>query len=292
MSIRACLAGLLVMIAPLSVWGADAAKKAEIRKDLVYAERDSGPLKADLFMPQGEGTFPAVLLVHGGAWRTGNKSQLNFVANRLAQEGYVVFAINYRLCPTHKWPAQIEDCKSAVRWMRTNAKQSKIDPTRIGGWGYSAGAHLVSLLGTTDASHLLEGKDVDANSPSTRLQCVVAGGTPCDLRLLTEDKQELLDFIGAGVKEKPELYAQASPAFYLSKDDPPMFLYHGDADELVPLISAELMYKSLKEIGIDCELCVVPKAMHVPAALSATATNDGIKFLNRHLKPAQTAAAQ
>ncbi|HEX6963228.1 MAG TPA: alpha/beta hydrolase, partial [Lacipirellula sp.] len=99
----------------------------------VYVERDSGPLKADIYVPEGEGPFPGVLVVHGGAWRMGTRGQLAGVAQQLAEHGFTAVAISYRLAPQFKFPAQIEDCRDAVRWMRTNAHRLKIDPERIGG---------------------------------------------------------------------------------------------------------------------------------------------------------------
>ena len=109
----------------------------------------------------------------------------------MAKHGYAACSINYRLAPKYPFPAQIDDCKSAVRWLRSHAEKYKIDPARIGGFGYSAGGHLVALLGVTDRSDGLEGPDATADSPSTRLQCVVAGGAPCDFRALPADSSRL-----------------------------------------------------------------------------------------------------
>jgi acetyl esterase/lipase len=161
-----------------------------------YVQRESGPLKCDVYTPEGDGPFPGVLVVHGGAWRMGTRGQLAGVAELLAKHGMTAVAISYRLAPQCKFPAQIEDCKEAVRWMRTNAARLKIDPDRIGGYGYSAGAHLVSLLGATDAKDGLEGVPDPSKLPSTRLQCVAAGGTPCDLRLLPPNIEGLSFFLG------------------------------------------------------------------------------------------------
>ena len=283
---------VLAIGASLSALTATAAdSKSAVTKDIAYAQRESGPLLADFYTPTGPGPYPEVLVVHGGAWRSGNKDQLKFIAERLSHTGYTVMAINYRLCPEHKWPAQIEDCKSAVRYFRRHAAEYKLNPQWVAGWGYSAGAHLVSLLGTTDTSAGLEGPDAGDDGVSSRLQAVVAGGTPCDFRPFPKDNDMLVDWLGATSAERPELYAQASPAVYVTADDAPIFLYHGDADELVPLENAQLMAKALAEAGVKHELFVIPKAKHIGAVLDASGQVAGAKFLDS-LRPAPATASR
>ena len=181
---------------------AAADQKVDILRNQVFVKRDSGPLAADVYRPQGPGPFPAMLVVHGGAWRMGARADLAAIAEALAQHGYTAVAIDYRLAPAHKFPAQIYDCQAAVRWIRSHAVQLKIDPARIGGFGYSAGGHLVALLGALDDKELREpGIPVDA--PSTRLSVVVAGGAPCDFRVLPGDSERIAFWIGpSNVVEK------------------------------------------------------------------------------------------
>ena len=241
-------------------------------------------LTADIYVPAGDGPFPGVLVVHGGAWRSGSPLQMGHISQRLAREGYVAVSIRYRLAPEYKFPAQIHDCKAAIRWMRTHAAEYKIDPERIGAWGYSAGAHLVALLATTDPTAGLEGPNVPADAPSTRVKAVVTGGTPCDFRPLPEDAQAMFFLFGGSRRELPELYAQASPAAWVSSDDPPIFMYHGSADHLVPLRNAERMYVLLKQAGVPCELKIIPEAGHVPAMFNSEAARAAVKFLDEHLK--------
>src|SRR5215213_6757666 len=133
-----------------------AEQTVDVLRNQVFAERDSGPLAADVYRPHGEGPFPAMLVVHGGAWRMGARADFAAIAHSLAEHGYTAVAIDYRLAPTYKFPAQIYDCQAAVRWMRSHAAELKIDPNRIGGFGYSAGGHLVALLGTLDDKELRE----------------------------------------------------------------------------------------------------------------------------------------
>lgn len=271
------------------VWLATAAavKADEVETSFgqVYLQRDSGPLKADVYAPHGEGPFPGVLVVHGGAWRMGTRGQLAGVAHKLAKHGFVAVAISYRLAPANKFPAQIDDCKAAVRWMRASAEQLKIDPDHIGGFGYSAGAQLVTLLGTTDADDGLEGISDMANAPSTRLQAVVAGGAPCDFRPLPADIEGLAFWLGGSRAQAPEQYRLASPASFVTPDDPPMFFFHGENDHLVPLISPQQMRDALTHAGVSAELYVVPRLGHVACCVDRGAIDRSIAFLEQHLKP-------
>jgi acetyl esterase/lipase len=253
----------------------------------VYVQRDSGPLKADVYTPEGEGPFPGVLVVHGGAWRMGTRGQLAGVAQRLAEHGFTAVAISYRLAPQFKFPAQIEDCRDAVRWMRNNASQLKIDPQRIGGYGYSAGAHLVSLLATANPADGLQGTTdvLAAAEPSTRLQCVAAGGAPCDLRPIPPDEDGLSFFLGGSPATCPEQYRLASPAAFVSPDDPPMFFFHGERDILVPLASPEHMRQELSRAGVEANLYIVPNVGHLAASMDRGAIDRAIGFLADHLKP-------
>lgn len=263
-----------------AVW----ADEVDATYGVTYVERDSGPLKADVYMPRGDGPFPGVLVVHGGAWRMGTRAQLAGIAQILAQHGLTAVAISYRLAPQHKFPAQIEDCKAAVRWMRAQAAQWKIDPARIGGFGYSAGAHLVSLLGTTSIEDGLEGVDDPERQPSTRLQAVVAGGAPCDFRLIPPTVDGLAFWLGGTSGEKPELYRLASPAAFISADDPPFFFFHGEGDQMVPLFSPTLMRAALHAAGVTAEMYVAPKLGHIACAADTESISRAVRFLETHLK--------
>lgn len=253
-----------------------------------YIERDTGPLKADLYIPKTAGPHPGVIVVHGGAWTMGTRAQLTGIAQQLAKAGFSTVAISYRLAPKSKFPAQIEDCKAAVRWMRSHAADLKLDPNRIGGFGYSAGAHLVALLGTTDEADGLEGIDNPEKQPTTRLQAVVGGGAPCDFRALPLDERFLGFWLGGTRREVPEQYRLASPAAFISADDPPMFFFHAENDELVPLFSPQRMCDSLKTCGCSAEIYVVPMIGHTAAVWDRTAVEKGIAFLGQHLKVEQT----
>ena len=281
---RCILALLAALAATIPVPGA-AADKFDVSYGEAYVQRDSGPLKADVYVPHGDGPFPGVLVIHGGAWRMGTRAQLAGVAKMLADRGFTAVAISYRLAPAYKFPAQIDDCKSAVRWMRTEAAKWKIDPDRIGAFGYSAGAQLAALLGTTDADDGLEGVPDPAKLPSTRLQAIAAGGAPCDFRPIPPDVAGLAFWLGDTPARAPEQYRLASPAAFVTADDPPMFFFHGENDDLVPRVSPTKMAAALTAVGVPNELYVVPHCGHIMACMNWPAIERSAAFLEKHLKP-------
>src|SRR6476660_3963488 len=255
----------------------------DVLRNQVFVERDSGPLSADVYRPHGPGPFPGMLVVHGGAWRMGARADFATLAHGLAERGYTAVAIDYRLAPTYKCPAQIYDCQAAVRWMRSNASERKIDPTRIGGFGYSAGGHLVALLGTLDDKDLRE-PGLPANAPSARLQVVVAGGAPCDFRLLPGNSERVAFWIGGTRYKMPNEYRDASSASFITADDPPMFFFHGQQDLLVPVASPTEMVKLLKGAHVTAEMCVVKDAGHIQALFDRSAMERGLAFADKYLK--------
>jgi acetyl esterase/lipase len=176
-------------------------QKADVRveRDLTYGKGGNVDLKLDLAMPnQGNGPFPAVVCVHGGGWKAGNRQQLEKTIEGLAARGHVGVTISYRLTPTAQFPAQIEDCKAAVRWLRANAAMYHVNSERIGALGFSAGGHLVCLLGTTDKNDGLEGQGGNPDQ-SSRVQAVVSFFGPTDFTTKTWsdeiEKEFLIPFL-------------------------------------------------------------------------------------------------
>jgi acetyl esterase/lipase len=255
----------------------------DVQRARVYIERDSGPLAADVYTPHGRGPFPGMLVVHGGAWTMGTRAQLAGAANEFAKHGYTAVAISYRLAPQYKFPAQIFDCQAAVRWMRAQAAELRIDPVHIGGFGYSAGGHLVALLGTLDENELRE-KNLPANAPSARLQVVLAGGAPCDFRSLPSGNRQLAFWLGGSRSEKPQAYRDASPATYISADDPPMFFFHGAQDWLVPVASPRRMVAQLKTAGLTAEMYTVKDSGHIQTFFDRESLAHAVAFADRYLK--------
>ena len=276
-----CVLSCLLFLSALPVSAED---EVVVHRNVPYIDDGLSKHEADVYVPPGEGPFPAVLMIHGGAWTTGSKGHMLGHARTVVDAGYTVVSINYRLAPKHKFPAQLDDCKAAVRWMRTSAEKYKIDPKLIAAYGYSAGGHLACMLGMTDVDDGLEGSDVPKDGPKTRVQCVIAGGAPCEFRTLPKDVTALAYWLGGSRAQKPENYKLASPTTFASRDDPPVFFFHGEKDKLVPQISPKALEASLTGHGIDCEFYVVPKKGHIGAFLDRRPSQEAVKFLDRMLK--------
>ncbi len=288
--IRLLAAAIFTALAAVAVRGqTPSADRFEKFTGLVYAERsgDGGKqrLLCDVYVPLGDGPFPAVLCVHGGAWRLGRKEHMTHVAEKLAPRGYVAVAINYRLAPTYKFPAQQEDCHDALTWMKNNAAKYKIDPRRIAAIGYSAGAQMVTLKALRDVQARTQADAGDSGEEdAVRLQAVVAGGTPCDFRSLPADSKALAYWLDGTRREFPKRYAAASPAAFVSGDAPPMLFFHGERDAMVPRAGVESMVGQLQQAGAVARLYLVPESGHISAFFNEEAYDRAIDFLDEHLK--------
>jgi acetyl esterase/lipase len=255
------------------------AAEIEVERNVVYARPGGTELLADFYLPGSLGPHPAVLVVHGGAWIFGNKSQLAFAAQKLAEHGFVAMAINYRLAPQFKFPAQLEDCQAAVRFLHEQAEQYRVDGQRIGGFGYSAGGHLVALLGASGTVGAAAKQPGD-----TRLQAVVAGGAPCDFCSIPPEERTLAFWLGGTRQQCPEIYRRASPLKQVSADDPPMLFVHGEDDNLVPEASPAAMTKALSRVGVASQLLVLPGKGHAGAMYDPRTLEAAIDYFNGHLK--------
>ena len=213
--VSAILAGLLlIVVAGFQVRGGDA--EVRVERDLVYGKGGAVDLQLDLATPaQGKGPFPAVVCIHGGGWRGGSRQQLDGLIKVLAKRGFVAATVSYRLTDKAAFPAQIEDCKAAVRWLRANAEKYRIRADAVGAVGFSAGAHLASLLGTADKSAELEGQGGNADQ-SSRVQAVVSFFGPSDFTVKTWDKKVedffLVPFFGGTFEEKEGAVSQGLAA--------------------------------------------------------------------------------
>jgi acetyl esterase/lipase len=211
--------------------------------------------------------MPAVLWIHGGGW-SGGSHKSNRAAT-LAAKGYFTASIEYRLSGEAKWPAQIEDCKLGVRWLRANAKKYNVNPDRIGCWGSSAGGHLVACLGTMDDARF-EGSGGHAGV-SSRVQAVVDYCGPSDftegsagIQGGTADKDSTapLGLFGVPFREKPALWKDGSPALYVKRSNPPFLIVHGDKDKTVPVAHGQKLAAALKKAGAPVELIIVKGGGH------------------------------
>lgn len=252
---------------------------------VVYRKTPEYEIKCDVYVPEGEGPFPAVIAVHGGAWRQGSKLTMRRHAKRMAQAGYVVVAINYRHAPRYPFPAQVHDCKHAVRWTKSNAQKYKIDPLRVGAFGYSAGGHLVAMLGTTDAADGLEGEIVEGLGEfDSRVKAVAAGGTPGEFSWINGDSPVLGYWLGGTRNQFPQTYRAASPTSFVSPDDPPFFLFHGDSDLLVPQTSPLKLHELLLKFGVPSQLSISPGDGHLTTFSDIGWMDRSIEFFDIHLK--------
>lgn len=248
-----------------------------IERSIVYAkyEEDDVELKCDVLTPPGEGPFPTILMIHGGAWMSGTKLQVRWHAISAVKKGFTVVAINYRHAPKYKWPCQIVDCRKALSWMKANSKKHKIDTEKIATWGYSAGGHLAMFLATTSDQE--EGKEVP-------VQAVVCGGGPIDLTTFPIDFPFLNYFLGDTRRNVPKRYEQASPITHLSKGDPPMFLYHGSLDSFVPIDCSKRTLAKSKKLGVVCEFSIVDGKEHSLTFFDQASVDRGLKFLQTQMK--------
>lgn len=251
---------------------------------VVYKKTDDYELKCDVFIPEGKGPFPAVLALHGGGWHSGSKLMLSRHAWLMARSGYIVVAANYRQAPEYRFPAQMEDCVDAVRWMRTDGKSFGIDPDRIGGYGYSAGGHLVALLGTTSELGKFDRPGDPRNGVDSSLSAVVAGGAPCEFSWVGDGSFLLKYWLGGTRNEVPKQYFDASPTNFVTVNDPPFYFYHGQYDLLVPQSSARTLHEKLSQLGIESSFDVVPNSEHIIPFSRLDFMQRGIRFFDRHLK--------
>ena len=253
--------------------------EVEMREKIVYSKVGDRELLLDAFVPKREGDLPAVLVVHGGAWRSGNRQQLRTYAKELAKRGIVCFAIDYRLAPEHKFPAQIEDCREAVKWIRANATEFKVDTERLGAIGYSAGGHLVCLLATTGEKPKEENGNVD-----TRIKAAAAGGAPTDFRSFPDNGKWAEYWMGGDLKTCPDLFRDASATAFVDKEDAPVFFFNGTVDKVVPIAWSQSCYEALKSIGVKTEMHSIEGAGHMEAARDVAALEKAFAFLEAELK--------
>lgn len=254
----------------------------KVQQEVVYDTVGERQLLCDVYQPEGDQLKPAVLVVHGGAWRSGSRKQLKGYADALAKRGCVCFAIDYRLAPKHKFPAQIDDCRSAVKWIRQNAKTYNVDPTRLGAIGYSAGGHLVTLLATTGEAASAQNGNVD-----TRLQAVAAGGAPTDFRFFPDNGKWAEYLMGGDLTTATKNFQAASAAAFADKNDAPTFFFNGTADKLVPLLWTKSAHEALKQAGVATEMHIIDGAGHMQAAMNKEALTKAYDFLTKNLDAAK-----
>ena len=259
-----------------------------------YANPDNHPQYLDIYVPKdAKAKLPVIVAIHGGGWTGGDKRNPQVLP--LVKDGYAIVSINYRLSQLAKFPAQIHDCKAAIRWVRANAEKYHFDADHVGVWGDSAGGHLVALLGTTANNAELEGDESNLKY-SSRVQAVCDFYGPADFLTINDqappdtaihhnapDSPEA-KLIDGAIPDNKDKATRASPVHYVTKDAAPFLIMHGDNDKLVPLAQSEQLAKALEKAGVEVKLHVVQGAGHGfpghPELLPMIKA-----FFDKHLKP-------
>jgi acetyl esterase/lipase len=258
-----------------------------LERNIEYGKGGAIPLKLDLYTPKERTKpVPAVIFIHGGAWKGGYRGMYHYYCVKFAEHGYVAATISYRLTHEGPFPAAVEDAKCAVRWLRANADKLGVDPDRIGVAGGSAGGHLSMMIGYADTPEL-EGEGGHQNV-SSRVQAVVNLYGPTDLTTdFARSRKEVIQFLGdKSIYEEPERYKLASPITHVTKDDPPTLILHGSIDSTVPIEQAELLVDTLKTNGVQYEYDRVegwPHTMDLEQDVNRHCLEKMFEFLDKHL---------
>jgi acetyl esterase/lipase len=269
-----------------------------IEKNIVYGKGGDDDLKLDMARPKGDGPFPLVVCIHGGAWQAGSRAGHLGTIKMLAENGYVAATVQYRLAPKHQFPAQVEDVKCAVRFLRASAKKYNLDPKHVAALGDSAGGHLSLMLGLMNPEDGMEGKGGNADQ-SSKVQAVVNYYGPAELATWapTETGDNLLrlglkrdgngilkDWLGISDR-KAEVMKKASPLTYIDSKDAPVLTFQGTADPLVQPQQAKVLHEALKKAGVAEQLEILDKASHGwGGKLKEKTDKQTVEFLDKHLK--------
>jgi acetyl esterase/lipase len=289
-----------ILIALLLAVGALHAKSpvppdADWIKDVDYVGDGNAMHRLDLLLPKDRAgkKLPLVVFIHGGSWVSGSRQDCMPAIQELVKAGYATATISYRLSGEAQWPAQIFDCKAAVRFLRAKAGDYQIDPTRVGVGGFSAGGHLASMLGTSGGVKELEGTLGANRKASSRVNCVVNFFGPEDFQTIIPQNTDhpiisaygqhnVTKLFGAPIGKAPEIARQASPLTWVSKDDPPFLTAHGTSDPVVPFQQAQEIHGALLKAGVESHLFAMQGEGH---GFSNDALNTQVLlFLNKHLK--------
>ncbi len=264
---------------------------AEKLSDIPYARVGETPLALDLYLPKKSETAPPLIVwIHGGAWRHGSKNRCPFTW--LNEHNYAVASLQYRLTDRAIFPAQIHDCKGAIRWLRANAAKYGYNAEKIGVAGISAGGHLVALLGTSADVKELEG-DIGGNlDQSSRVQAVLDMCGPADFILELKVRPEVVNrpdsavarLLGGPAAEQQPRARLASPAHHVTEDDAPLLIFHGTKDRLVHMQQSEHLRDLYQKAKLPVTVEFIPDGGHVPRQFfDQTRREMALKFFQKHI---------
>ena len=269
----------------------------ELEANLIYTRVDEGPLRLDLMVPtKGQGPYPVVIVIHGGAWRHGDKLEVRPFMLKLAERGFASVSPEYRLAPENPFPAAVHDLKEVVRWVKLNARERLLDAKHIGAYGQTAGAHLALMLGVTSDEDGLEKPmkptavtaTTIASRPDSRVQAVVSVFGPTDLAaddLTPLSRQLISDFLNSPPSTNLDLARKASPLTYVTRDDPPILLFHNRGNVDIPFTQAEKLKSALEKVGNLGRLEMVSESYRLPREIEQARLNKlAFDFLDNYLK--------
>ena len=240
----------------------------KVIKDIEFAKVGGQSLKLDLYLPAKQKNTALVIWIHGGGWRNGTKEKC-FIT-WLPEHGYAMASISYRLSNVAKFPAQLHDCKGAVRWLRAHAKQYGFNPDKFYVAGASAGGHLTALMATTSGHEKLEGTTGGNLKQSSAVQGAIDyyGATDFILRSKTQPSRAnekgsvVYDLLGGGAHEKIEAAKLASACYHISKDDVPLLIFHGTMDKTVLIDQSQAIDRKYRKAGLSVEFHTIEGAGH------------------------------
>ncbi|HEY4311843.1 MAG TPA: alpha/beta hydrolase [Pirellulales bacterium] len=298
-----CGRSILVALAILFVSGASqvvvqaAPAKVEVPESVIfetnieYSRPEGESLSLDMAHPKdGQGVRPAIVCIHGGGFRAGNREHHDALCVKLAERGYVAVTPTYRLAPKHQFPAAVHDVKAVVRWLRANAGKYGIDPTRIGATGDSAGGHLALFLGLTGEVKKLDGMEGGNLDQSSAVNCVVDVYGPSDFTKSygkSVDAAEVLPlFLGGDLQTARHRHLQASPLYWVTPDAAPTLAIHGTDDKYVAFEQAEWLIDRLHAADVEAELLKLDGAGHGFKGEDAKRAQEAMfAFFDKYLKP-------
>ena len=281
------LLSLCVVVVCSMAFGAEPFVK---KADIPYVPGGGERQQLDIYLPpdyeKAEKPLPVICFIHGGGWRQGTKDMAAFAALRFVPKGYAVAGMTYRFRPQDPMPAQVIDCKAAVRWLKAHAKEYNLDANRFGVWGASAGGHLAAFLGAGGAKEFDVGENLDL--PSTVQAAVVHFG-PSDFVLWYKESPDATTrfqgLFGGTFEEKKDLIKSMSPVTHITKASSPMLIVHAVDDAVVPIVQGRKLHEVLQKADVESEFLEMPTGEHDFRRLTTPDILDKIeKFFEKHLK--------